>query len=50
LTERTLTTIALATLVVGLSILGALTGNVTVLTMAAGSLTGLFAWLQSPKA
>jgi hypothetical protein len=48
MTERTLTTVALVALVVSLAAIGVLTVNTPVLTMAAGALTGLFAWIQAP--
>ena len=44
--QNNTTTFALVTLVVLLCALGAMTNSVPVLTMAASSLTGLFAWLQ----
>lgn len=50
MTERTVTAVSLVALVIVLASIGVARNNVPALTLAAAGMTGMFAWLQAPKA
>lgn len=50
MTERTVTAVSWVALVIVLALIGVARNSVPALTLAAAGMTGMFAWLQSPKA